>query len=51
MIKPNYHLTKQQQREAYYKMRACQVVTILSVSVSAAVALWLSVEVVTWFMR
>jgi hypothetical protein len=50
MIKPNYHLTKRQQREAYLKMRACQVVTILTVSVSAAVALHLAVEVITWFM-
>jgi hypothetical protein len=51
MIKPNYHLTQKQQREAYHKMRACQSVTILTVSVSAAVALWFAVEVVTWFIR
>ncbi len=48
MIKPNYHLTQKQQREAYLKMRACQVVTILAVSVSAAFALWLTVEAMTW---
>ena len=51
MIKPNYHQTKKQQRDAYYKMRACQVVTVLTVAISAAVALYLSVEVITWFMR
>ena len=48
MIKPNYHLTQKAQREAHLKMRACQVVTVLTVSVSAAFALWLSVEVMTW---
>ena len=48
MIRSNYHLTQKAQREAYLKMRACQAATVLTVSVSAAFALWLSMEVMTW---